>query len=261
VKTVALNHESFGPADAPPLLLGGSLGTTLAMWEPQVRLLSGRLRMIPFDHRGHGASPAPAGPYTIAELGSDVIALMDHLKLERASYCGLSIGGMVGQWLAGNHPDRIDRLILIATSAHLGDSKPWLERAATVRAAGTVEGIADIVVSRWFTPHWATEHGHTVRTYREMLASSPVEGYAGCCEAISALDERPELARITVPTLVISGADDPAIPPVHQRAIAEAIAGARLETIADAAHLLSVQHPTQVNQLIFDHLGLHREGQ
>ncbi len=226
------------------------------MWEPQVRLLSGRLRMIPFDHRGHGASPVPVGPYTIAELGSDVIALMDRLRLDRASYCGLSIGGMVGQWLAGNHPERIDKLVLIATSAYLGDPIPWLERAATVRAAGTVEGIADIVVSRWFTPHWATEHGHTIRTYRDMLASSPVEGYAGCCEAISGLDVRAELDRITAPTLVISGEDDPSIPPPHQHAIASTIAGARLETIADAAHLPSVQHPTQVNQLIFDHLGL-----
>ncbi|HEX3803923.1 MAG TPA: 3-oxoadipate enol-lactonase [Solirubrobacteraceae bacterium] len=256
MKTVALHHESIGPLDAPPLLLGGSLGTTLAMWEPQVRLLSGRLRMIPFDHRGHGASPVPVGPYTIAELGSDVIALMDRLKLERASYCGLSIGGMVGQWLGGNHAERIDKLILIATSSYLGDPAPWLERAATVRVAGTVEGIADLVVSRWFTPHWATQHGHTVRTYRDMLASSAVEGYASCCEAISALDVRGELGRITAPTLVISGADDPAIPPQHQQAIANAIAGARLETIADAAHLTSVQRPAQVNQLIFDHLGL-----
>jgi 3-oxoadipate enol-lactonase len=256
MKTVALHHESFGQADAPPLLLGGSLGTTLAMWEPQVRLLSGRLRMIPFDHRGHGASPVPLGPYTIADLGADVIALMDRLRLDQASYCGLSIGGMVGQWLAGNHPERIDKLILIATSAYLGDPVPWLERAGTVRAAGTVEGIADIVVSRWFTPRWATEHGHTIRTYRDTLASSPVEGYASCCEAIAALDTRAELGRITAPTLVISGEDDPAIPPPHQQAIASAVAGARLETIADAAHLPSVQRPAQVNQLIFEHLGL-----
>jgi 3-oxoadipate enol-lactonase len=256
VKAVALHHESIGPLDGPPLLLGGSLGTTLAMWEPQVKILSGRLRMIPFDHRGHGASPMPAAPYTIAELGQDVIALMDRLKLERASYCGLSIGGMVGQWLAGNHPERIDKLILIATTAYLGESERWLERAATVRAAGTVEVIADLVVARWFTPPWAAAHGHTVRAYREMLAAAAVEGYAGCCAAIAELDLRDELERITAPTLVISGADDPSIPPPNQQAIADAVAGARLETIADAAHLPSVQHPALVNQLIFDHLGL-----
>ncbi|MCL2418202.1 MAG: 3-oxoadipate enol-lactonase [Conexibacteraceae bacterium] len=256
MKTVPLHHESAGRLDAPPLLLGGSLGTTLAMWEPQVHVLSGRLRMIPFDHRGHGASPAPVGPYTIAELGQDVIALMDRLRFDRASYCGLSIGGMVGQWLAGNHPERIDKLVLIATSAYLGDPAPWIERAGMVRSAGTVEVVADTVVSRWFTPPWAHAHGHTVRTYRDMLAATSVEGYAGCCEAISALDVRPELARITAPTLVISGAEDPSLPPPHQQAIADAIPGARLETIAGAAHLPSVQHPARVNQLIFDHLGL-----
>jgi 3-oxoadipate enol-lactonase len=256
VRAVALHHESIGPLDGPPLLLGGSLGTTLAMWEPQAKILSGRLRMIPFDHRGHGASPMPVAPYTIAELGHDVIALMDRLKLERASFCGLSLGGMVGQWLAGNHPERIDRLILIATTAYLGESGPWLERAATVRAAGTVEVIADLVVGRWFTPSWGAAHGHTLRAYREMLAAAAVEGYAGCCEAIAELDLRDELERITAPTLVISGADDPSIPPPHQQAIADAVADSRLETIADAAHLVSVQHPALVNELIFDHLGL-----
>jgi len=256
MRAVALHHESIGPLDGPPLLLGGSLGTTLAMWEPQARILSGRLWMIPFDHRGHGASPRPAAPYTIAELGHDVIALMDRLKLERASYCGLSIGGMVGQWLAGNHPERVDRLILIATTAYLGESEPWLERAATVRAAGTVEVIADLVVARWFTPAWAAAHGHILRAHKEMLAATAVEGYAGCCEAIAELDLRDELERITAPTLVISGAEDPSIPPPHQQAIADAVANSRLETIADAAHLVSVQHPALVNQLIFDHLGL-----
>jgi 3-oxoadipate enol-lactonase len=251
---VALHHELSGPSDAPPLLLSGSLGSTLSMWGPQLSALSGRVRAIPFDHRGHGGSPVPPGPYTIAELGQDVLALMDHLGLERASYCGLSIGGMVGQWLAGNHPDRIDKLILVATSAHIGSPDPWLERAATVRAAGTIEVIADAVIARWFTPGWAADHRETVATYREMLVSTPVEGYAGCCEAISKLDVRAELARITAPTLVISGADDPAIPPPHQQAIADAVTGARLESISDAAHLPSVQHPERVNQLIAEHL-------
>ena len=253
---VALNHESIGPIDGPPLLLGGSLGATLAMWEPQIRILSGRLLMIPFDHRGHGGSPVPAAPYTIADLGHDVLTLMDHLRLERASYCGLSIGGMVGQWLAANHPDRIDRLILIATSAYIGPPDTWLDRAAAVRTAGTVEVLADAVVARWFTPAWAAEHGHTVREYRDMLAASPVEGYAGCCEAIAGFDVRDQLGRVTAPTLVISGADDPSIPPPHQQLIADSIPGATLRIVADAAHLASVQHPAQVNRLIFEHMGL-----
>jgi 3-oxoadipate enol-lactonase len=253
---VALHHEISGADDAPPLMLGGSLGTTLAMWAPQVEPLSDWLRLITFDHRGHGGSPVPEGPYTIAEMGQDVIALMDELGLQRVSYCGLSIGGMVGQWLAGNHPERIESLILISTSAYLGAADPWYARAATVRQAGTVEVIADAVVARWFTPEWAADHEAIVKVHREMLATSPVEGYAGCCEAIAGLDVRDELARITAPTLVISSAEDHAIPPVHQQAIAAAIRGARLETIADAAHIPSVQHAPRVNELILESIDL-----
>ncbi len=256
MKPVALHSQTYGPAEGSPLLLGGSLGTTLAMWEPQVRMLSGRLRMVAFDLRGHGDSPVPTGPYTIAALGHDVIALMDHLGLERASYCGISIGGMVGQWLAVHHPERIEKLILIATSAYPGNPDAWRERAEVVRAAGTVETIADTVVARWVTPAWAAEHGHEVRTLRDMLASSPVDGYACCCEAIAVFDLREQLPMIAAPTLVVSGAEDTALPTEHQRLIAEAVPGARLELIADAAHIPSVQHPTQVNDLILEHLDL-----
>jgi 3-oxoadipate enol-lactonase len=256
MSTVALNHEISGPGDAPTLMLGGSLGTTLAMWKPQVDALSDWLRIVSFDHRGQGASPVPEGPYTIAEMGQDVVALMDELGLERVSYCGVSIGGMVGQWLAGNHPDRVENLILIATSAYLGAPDPWYERAATVRRAGTVEVIADAVVARWFTPQWAAAHPEVVKVHRAMLASSPADGYASCCEAIATLDLRGDLANITAPTLVISAAEDHAIPPAHQRAIADAIAGARLETIADAAHIPSAQYPARVNELILEYIDL-----
>jgi pimeloyl-ACP methyl ester carboxylesterase len=141
---VELRHELSGWAErssAPPLLMGGSLGTTLAMWAPQLGQLVRRARVIRFDHRGHGGSPVPAGPYSIEDLGGDVLALMDRLGVERASYCGLSIGGMVGQWLAINAPQRIERLVLICTSAHLPPASAWTERAATVRAAGSPEVI------------------------------------------------------------------------------------------------------------------------
>ncbi len=258
MSTVTLHSEISGAADAPALLLGGSLGTTLTMWEPQVRELSSRLRTVAFDHRGHGDSPVPAAPYTIAALGQDVIALMDRLTLSRACYCGISIGGMVGQWLAVNHPDRIERLILIATSAHPGNPEGWHQRAETVRAAGTVETIADTIVSRWVTPGWAAEHGQEVRTLRGMLAATPVEGYAGCCEAIADFDLRGELSEITAPTLVISGADDPSLPPDHQRLIAAGVPGARLAVVDDAAHIPSIQHPAEVNDLILHHLDPER---
>ncbi len=254
--SVALHHRQSGPEGAPVLLLGSSLGTTGSMWEPQHRALDRTLRCISFDHRGHGGSPAPAGPYTIAALGEDVIALMDRLGIERAAYAGISLGGMLGQWLAAHHPQRVERLVLIATSAHLGAREAWLERAVTVRTAGTTEVIADAVLSRWFTPGWAAEQRALIARLREDFCRSDPEGYAGCCEAIAELDLRAELARISVPTLVIGGAQDPAIPPHNQRVIAEAVRGARLELIEDAAHIPTLQHPAAVNALIADHLGV-----
>ena len=194
---VDLNCSASGPDDAPVLLLGGSLGTTLEMWDPQVPELSATHRVIRFDHRGHGGSPVPTGPYTIGDLGADVVTMIDRLDLARVSYCGLSIGGMVGQWLAINAPERIDRLILICTSAYLPPSESWHERAAAVRAAGTPGVVADAVLGRWFTPAYAASHPDIVARYRAMIAGIDAEGYAGCCEAIAGMDLRGGLPGIT----------------------------------------------------------------
>ena len=196
----------------------------------------------------------PAGPYTIEDLGRDVLALLDRLGIERACYCGLSIGGMVGIWLAANAPERIDRLILICTSAHLPPRAGWTDRAASVRSAGTPDVVADAVVERWFTADFANGNPDVVARHRAMIAATPAEGYAGCCEAIGALDLRSDLPRIIAPTLVLAGAQDPATPPVHAREIAELIPGAGLRVLDDAAHLASVQQAAQVNRLIIDHL-------
>jgi 3-oxoadipate enol-lactonase len=252
--TVALHYELSGDGDAPPVLLGGSLGTNMSMWAPQIAGLSHKLRLIPYDHRGHGRSPVPGGPYVIEDMGRDVLALMDTLGLERVSYCGLSIGGMVGIWLAENAPERIDRLVLLCTSAYAPPVSNWTDRARAVRAAGTPEVIADIVVSRWFTAHWAQENLSIVAHHRAMIADTDAEGYSSCCEAISTMDLRAGLKSIKTPTLVIGGAEDPALPPEHQRVIAAGIRGSRLEILEDAAHLASVQHPDTVNRLISEHL-------
>lgn len=253
MSSVELHHEQSGDPTAPPLLLGGSLGTTLRMWDPQSTGLSDRLRVVAFDHRGHGSSPAPRGPYSIADLGRDVLALMDRLELERASFGGLSIGGMVGIWLGENAPERIERLVLMCTAAKLPGGV-FGERAQTVRTAGTPEVVADAVVSRWFTPHWADANPEVVATCRAMVANTDAEGYASCCDALEAMDLRPGLSSISAPTLVIGGVDDLSIPPDNQRAIAEAVPGARLELIDDAAHVASLQHPDTVNRLIAEHL-------
>jgi 3-oxoadipate enol-lactonase len=247
------HHETSGPDGAPVLLMGGSLGTTLDMWDGQLPLAE-RLRLIRYDHRGHGGSPVPRGPYEIADLGRDALALMDLLGLERASYCGVSIGGMVGLWLGANAPERIEKLVLIGTSAHIEPASVWRERAAAVLEAGSPEVVADGVVERWLTPEFAREHPEVRAGLRVMLAATDAAGYAACCGAIERMDLRDHLSRISAPTLVISGSDDPATPIEHQRLIVEAIPGARHEVVGPAAHLAAVQQPEAVNRLILEHL-------
>jgi 3-oxoadipate enol-lactonase len=250
---VALHHEVSGPEGAPVLLLGGSLGTTLGMWEGQLPLAE-HLRLVRHDHRGHGRSPVPPGPYEIEDLGRDVLALLDALEIERASYCGLSIGGMVGMWLGANAPERLERLVLLCTAAHMPPASAWQERAATVLEAGTVEAIADTVVTNWLTPGFAEAHPDVRARLRGMLAATDPDGYAACCGAIERMDLRASLAEVAVPTLVVSGSEDPSTPVERQRLIAEAIRGARHEIVAPAAHLAAVEQPGAVNALILGHL-------
>ena len=254
---VDLFCEPAGRPGAPPLLLASSLGTTAEMWAPQIPALEDRFALTAFDHRGHGRSPVPDGPYTIADLGADVLRLMDRLGLARAAFCGLSLGGMVGQWLGINAPERISALVLIATAAHLTPADGWHERAATTRAAGSPEPLADTVVERWFTPAFTGAHPELVARHRAMIAATPAEGYAACCEAIATMDLRAGLSGISAPTLVISGAQDPSIPPAHGRAIAVAVPGARYEKLDPGAHVVSVEQADAVSALIIEHLEAH----
>lgn len=246
---VELHHTLDGPADAPVLVLSGSLGSTLQMWRPQVAPLSERFRVLCVDHRGHGGSAVPDGPYRMADLADDVLALLDRLELGRVDWCGLSLGGMVGMYLASEHPDRIRALTLCCTSAWFPDPAPWRERIAAVRAAGTAP-IAGQVVSRWFTPPWAQDHPEVVAETRAMVADTPDAGYLGCCQAIASWDHRDRLSAITAPTLLIAGASDPSTPvEPHARTIVDGIPGARLEVLP-GAHLVTVERAEQATALI-----------
>lgn len=253
VSEVVLHHTVDGQAGGQPLVLGGSLGTSVAMWQPQLAALAERFRVIRYDHRGHGESPVPAGPYRIADLGRDVLALLDRLGIGRAHLGGLSLGGMVAMWVAAHAPDRVDRLVLLCTSARLGPPSLWSQRVASVRDGGT-EAIADAVLGRWFTPRFATQHADVVAWARRQLTSTPAAGYAGCCEAIRGMDLEPALASITAPTLVIAGAEDPATPPSHLQTIAAGIPNARMATVPGAAHLANVEQPEAVTQLLLNFL-------
>jgi len=240
-----------GDPDAPALVMGSSIGTTTSMWDSQVAALAREHFVVRFNARGHGGSPAPAGPYTVADLAGDVIELADQLGLETFDYCGLSLGGVIGQQLALDHPDRIRRLVLCCTSAWFGGPDAWLARAGRVRAEG-LGWLVSASRDRWFRP------GHDVPPGgAEALAAQAdldPEGYAACCEALAHFDSRSRLHEIAAPTMVIAGADDIATPEPMARALAEGIPGATLSVVPGAAHIASLEQPTAVLARIQAHL-------
>jgi 3-oxoadipate enol-lactonase len=250
---VDVAHTVDGPDGVPVVVLSNSLGSTPAMWDPQLPALAERLRVVRYDHRGHGASPVPPGPYELDDLGADVLALLDRLGLERVHWCGLSLGGMVGMWMAIHAPDRIDRLVLCCTSAKLGPPEMWADRAATVREHG-VDAVADAGIERWLSPAFLEREPEIAARTRAMLASTPAEGYAACCGVIERMDQTARLGEIRAPTLVIAADDDPATPPEHGARIASAITEARLEIVANARHLATIEQPQAMTDLILGHL-------
>ncbi len=252
-RPVRLAAALDGPRHAPVLVLGNSLGTTRELWEPQLAILGEHFRLLRYELRGHGGSPAPPGPYTIAELGADVLRLLDDFGVERASYCGVSLGGMIGMWLAAHAPDRIEALGLCCTSAFLPPADGWTQRAAQVRGHG-MASVSRQVISRWFPAAYQAAAPGTVATFLTTLEGIEPEGYAGCCEAIAAMDQRGSLPAIAAPTVVISGAADPATPPWHGAVIARAIPGARLAVIRGAAHLANVSAAGEVTAILRAHL-------
>lgn len=252
---MTLVHDVLGSDSAPVLVLAPSLGTSRQVWDAQTTALAEHFRVVRFEHRGH-AGDAPPGPYRLGELAEDVLELADSLGVERFSFCGLSLGGMVGMWLAARVPERVERLAVCCTSAFLPPASGWLDRAVTVRAGG-MSAVADAVVERWFTPDFAAAAPEVVARARGMLLETPTEGYAGCCEAIAAMDLRPELPAIAAPTLVLAGARDLATPVGHARLIATGVAGARLAVVSDAAHLAPMEQPDQCTRLLVAHLRDH----
>jgi 3-oxoadipate enol-lactonase len=254
--SVALHHIDEGPRDAPVLVLAGSLGSTLEMWRPQVAPLTERFRVIRIDHRGHGHSPVPPGPYRIADLAEDVLALLDGLGLERVAWCGLSMGGMIGMHLGSEAPERIESLALCCTTSNFPDTTIWKERIAAVSSDGTAS-LAEGIVSRWFTPDWAATHPDVVAEAASWVAATPDDGYIACCQALEVWDHRDRLGVITAPTLVIAGAADPSTPvEPHARTLADGIPGARLEVL-DAAHLATIEAADTATALIAEHAAAH----
>ncbi len=244
-----VHYRLDGPEDAPVLVLASSLGATHAMWDANVDALSRRYRVLRYDHRGHGGSDVPPGPYTVDELAGDVVALLDELELERVSFLGLSLGGAVGMAFALAAPQRLERLVLCCTAAKFGTPEGWVERTQTVREQG-LEAIVDAVLERWFTPKLCEEQPQLVDEFRRLFLATPREGYAACCEALRDWDIRSRLAEIEAPTLCIAGADDPSTPPSDLELLENGIPNATLIVMPEARHLANVEQAERFGEAV-----------
>jgi 3-oxoadipate enol-lactonase len=238
-----------GPERAPVLVLSNSLGTDLHMWDAQVEPFAQRFRLVRYDRRGHGRSGVPPGPYSMERLGRAALAIADGLRLGRFDWCGLSMGGMVGMWLAAHAPHRINRLVLANTSCHYADKGFWNERIMAIRASGGLAALADRIMSLWFSPQFRARAPESVAPMKAMLAATRLEGYLACCEAIRDMDHRDILAGIAAPTLVVAGRHDQATPVAAAQFIHSRIAGASL-AVLDAAHISNVEQPTAFTEAV-----------
>ena len=236
-----IHVEIEGPEGAPVLMLSNSLGTTLHMWDPQVAPFTQHFRLVRYDRRGHGKSGCPQGPYTMERLGHDVLAVLDGLGAQKVNWCGLSMGGMVGQWLGANAPDRVERLVLTNTSSYFPDKAAWNERLKLVREK-SVAAFAAPNMERWFTKGFRERAPEKIAWMTEMFAATPLAGYIACGEAVRDMDHRELLPKISAPTLVIAGRHDPATTLEANEYIKSRIPGARL-AVLDASHISNVEQP------------------
>ena len=242
---VRLHYELSGPAGAPVLLFSNSLGTNLQMWEGQRTALEKQFRILRYDKRGHGASSVPPPPYKIEQLGQDVLGLLDGLSLDRVNFCGLSIGGLTGMWLGIYARQRLHKLVLCNTGAHIGSLEMWNARIESVRKGGT-KAIAPVAVERFFSPEFRARCPEAVATAQDVLAGVDREGYIGCCSALRDADLRDRTGGIRVPTLIIAGSKDNATPPALGQELRDHIPGAQYVELP-AAHLSNVEAAAEFN--------------
>jgi 3-oxoadipate enol-lactonase len=234
-----------GRSGLPILVFSNSLGADYSMWDPQARAFRKNLGVLRYDTRGHGQSPPTPGPYSIELLGRDVIAMLDALDLDRVDFCGLSMGGMIGMWLALNAPERLNKLVLSNTAAKIGTVEGWNARIEAVQKNG-MKSLASAILERWFTPSFRQKAPETMANVLKMLEETNPDGYVACCAAVRDFDCREQLSKIRTPTLVIAGAHDSATPAAGGRFLAEQIPGARYVEL-HAAHLSNIEAQDQFN--------------
>ena len=250
---VDVHYRVEGQPGAPVLVLSHAMGTSMDLWEPQMPRLLHNFRVVRYDHRGHGRSPIPPGPYQLRDLGRDLLTLLDRLELARVSFCGISLGGMVGLWFAAHEPARLDRLVICCAAPRMLHPEDYAARAETVRRDG-MASVADAVLARWFTSNFMSSQPDTVESIRRLLVSTPPEGYAATCEALAEMDQGEDLPRIMAPTLVIAAEKDQSTPPEQSQEMAKRIPHARLAIIPAASHLASIEQPEAVTGQIVEHL-------
>ncbi|GAB2489346.1 3-oxoadipate enol-lactonase [Comamonas humi] len=247
-----------GPEGAPVLVFSNSLGTTLEMWEAQARSFASHYRVLRYDTRGHGGSVAGPGPYSFAQLGGDVLAILDALHIDQAHFCGISMGGLTGLWLGVHAAPRLRSITVANSAAKIGSEAAWSERAAQVRANGAagMQALADSSPGRWFTEAFVAARPAVVQTAQGWIAGTGPEGYASCCEALAREDLRASVATIATPTLLIAGSGDPVTTVADAEAMRAAIAGAAL-SVVPASHLSNLEAPQAFDLALATFLARH----
>lgn len=245
---VNLYYQTAGDARNPAIILSNSLGTQLSMWQPQIDALSKQYYVVSYDTRGHGQSDKPLGPYSLTRLGQDVLCVLGALGIKKANFCGISMGGLTGLWLAIYAPERFERIAVANTAAKIGQRTAWLERAAMVRQQGMGE-LAQSAASRWFTPAFIEQHPELVDNMVSALATEDVEGYASCCEALAEADLGDDIANISLPLLLIAGEDDPVTTVADAMAIKQVVSTAKVKSLA-ASHISNLEQPAGFNRAL-----------
>ena len=248
--TATISYEADGDAEAQVLLLINSIGSTREMWARQMPALTTSCRVIRYDARGHGVSSVPRGPYTLDQLGTDALAILDDAGATAAHVCGISLGGITAQWLGLNRPGRVKSLVLANTAARIGTVESWTERINLVHQKG-MSAVADLAMERWFTPEFRERDPETVHAFRTMVQNCPADGYLGCCAAMRDADLRESISSITVPTLVIASSADTATPPDGLAFIHERVKRSELVTL-DSAHLSNIERAEEFTDAVLE---------
>lgn len=243
IEDLRMHYQLDGPANAATLVLSNSLGTNLSLWEPQIPAFTKNFRVLRYDSRGHGQTSATSGEYSIELLARDVLRLLDVLKIDRVHFCGLSIGGMTGMWLAANVPERLNKLALCNTAPKIGNADAWNARIKAVREGGT-KSVSDAVVERWFTPDFRAKNAAAVAKTKAMIEGTSTDGYTGSCAAVRDFDFWAKVGQVKAPALVIAGTHDAAIPPADAQKLARSISGARYVELS-AAHISNIEDPAR----------------